>query len=197
MRVYIVRHGEDTSVWPSAWKWIPVTVFDVLLRRKHNTRLTPAGDDDARTAAKTLARLARQGEPIAALYTSPYRRARATARIIGRHLGLRPRRANGLREIAGRGLTPTGRREPVWWLRFLSRALLFWPWGHGESWYAGFARARRAWRELTADQRESVVIVSHHWLIDTLLLYLRLNPRWRIIRHDTGHAGISIAERTR
>lgn len=37
MRVYIVRHGEDTVVMPGNWKLVPVALFDVLLRRKRDT----------------------------------------------------------------------------------------------------------------------------------------------------------------
>jgi broad specificity phosphatase PhoE len=72
-----------------------------------------------------------------------------------------------------------------------------WPWGRGESWYAGFARLRRVWRALTRSPERDIVVVTHHWFIWTLLGYLRLHPRWRIVHRDTHHAGISIAERNR
>ena len=195
MRVYIVRHGEDTVVMPGNWKLVPVGLFDVLLRRKRDTRLTADGRADARRAAGQLARLERRCAPIAHLYTSPYPRARATARILGRRLRLAPDVVEGLGEIPPRPLPPNGRREAVWWLKVLSRLATLWPWGRGESWYAGFSRMRRVWRALTKGDQRDVVIVTHHWFIRTLLVYLRLNPRWRIVRRDTQHAGISVAER--
>lgn len=197
MRVYIVRHGEDTSVMPGDWKLVPVALFDVLLRRKRDTRLTGNGRGDARQAAGQLARLEQACGPIAHLYTSPYPRARQTARILGRRLGLAPDVVEGLREISARPLPPNGRWELVWWLKVVSRLATLWPWGRGESWYAGFARLRRVWRALTKGDRRDIVIVTHHWFIRTLLVYLRLNPRWRVVRRDTQHAGISVAERDR
>lgn len=197
MRVYIVRHGEDTSVMPGGWKLVPVALFDVLLRRKRDTRLTADGRADARRAAGQLARLERAYAPIAHLYTSPYPRAQATARILGRRLRLVPDVVEGLSELSPRPLPPNGRWELVWRLKILSRLATLWPWGRGESWYAGFARLRRVWRALTNGDRRDIVIVTHHWFIRTLLVYLRLNPRWRIVRRDTQHAGISVAERGR
>lgn len=199
MRVYIVRHGQDTSVWPGNWKLVPVALFDVLLRRKRGTRLVPVGRAEARQAAGQLAQMERgcgRGS-IAHLYSSPYPRALATARILGRRLRLSPDVVDDLREISPRPLPPNGHRELVWWLKILTRLATLWPWGRGESWYAGFARLRHVWRALTRGAEHDIVVVTHHWFIRTLLVYLWLNPRWRVVRHDMRHAGISVAERDR
>ena len=197
MRVYIVRHGQDTSVWPGNWKLMPVALFDVLLRRKRDTRLVASGRREARHAAEQLVQFERARGPITRLYTSPFPRARATARIVGRRLHLSPDVVDDLREISARPLPPNGRRELVWWLKVLSRLATLWPWGRGESWYAGFTRLRRVWHALTKGSERDVVVVTHHWFLRTLLVYLWLNPRWRIVRHDLHHAGISVAERDR
>lgn len=196
MRVYIVRHGLEASVWPGNWKLVPVALFDALLRRKRGTRLVPVGRAEARHAAGQLARMERDRDgSIAHLYSSPYPRALATARILGRRLRLSPDVVGDLREISPRPLPPNGRRELVLWLKILSRLATLWPWGRGESWYAGFARLRRVWRALTRSAECDIVVVTHHWFIRTLLVYLWLNPRWRVRRHDMRHAGISVVER--
>lgn len=197
MRVYMVRHGQEASVWPGSWKLVPVALFDVLLRRKRGAPLVANGRREARRAAEQLAHFACARGPIAHVYTSPYPRARATARIIGRRLRLAPDVVDGLREISPRPLPPNGRWELVWWLKDLARLATWWPWGRGESWYAGFARVQRAWRALTKGSQRDVVVVTHHWVLRTLLVYLWLNPRWHVVRHDLHHAGISIAERDR
>lgn len=82
-RFLLVRHGETeynrTGRWQGAGSDPP---------------LNAKGRLQARVLARRLA-----GRPAAALYTSPQRRARETAVIIGQRLGLDPRTAPQLREI--------------------------------------------------------------------------------------------------
>jgi len=72
--IYFTRHGESVA-----------NVADRELRRRplDADRLSPAGFEQARTLARRLA-----GQGLDGIVTSPYRRARETAAVIGETLGL-------------------------------------------------------------------------------------------------------------
>jgi len=192
VRVYLIRHGQgpnntiNKSRPAAGWR------FDLLQRALAWLPVTPRGAAEARRTAKTL-RAMSDGR-IDRLYTSPYGRARTTARIIGRRLGVKSHTVNDLREIGPGLLDGDQPRLPLALHYFVAYAAIFWPGSRGESWYHGLWRARAVWGRITAQPAGQIAIVSHHWFIGTLLLYLRLNPRWRVVHSDGGQGGVTVVE---
>jgi len=95
MKLWVVRHGE------TAWN------VEGRLQGQRDSGLTPRGVAQANAAARLLAE--QLAGAAAELFTSPLGRARQTAEIVGRHLGLACREASALMEVSfGRleGLTP-------------------------------------------------------------------------------------------
>jgi len=93
-KVIFVRHGE--SVWNEARRF----------QGNSDPELSARGHAQAARVAQRL----RGAGLVAALYTSPLRRAAVTAQAIGEALGLPPRPEHDLREMglgAWEGLTPT------------------------------------------------------------------------------------------
>ncbi|MGH7572794.1 MAG: histidine phosphatase family protein [Gemmatimonadota bacterium] len=82
-RFLLVRHGETEYNREGRWQGAG-----------SDPPLNPEGRRQARELARRLA-----GRPVAALYTSPQRRARETAAILGGTLGLDPEPVPELREI--------------------------------------------------------------------------------------------------
>ena len=82
MRLILVRHAE------------PSAADRARCCGRTDVELGDEGHARARRLAASLAR-----EPIAAIYTSPLRRARATAAPLAEALGLEPQIADGLREL--------------------------------------------------------------------------------------------------
>jgi broad specificity phosphatase PhoE len=82
-RFLLVRHGETELNREGRWQG-----------GGSNPPLNEKGRLQARELARRLA-----GRPVAALYTSPQRRARETAVILGECLGLEPRQVEALHEL--------------------------------------------------------------------------------------------------
>jgi broad specificity phosphatase PhoE len=140
VRVYLIRHGQgpnniiDKSHPASGWR------FNLLQRALAWLPVTPRGAAEARGTARTLRALS-EGQ-IDRLYTSPFGRARATARIIGRRLGVKPDAVRDLREIGPGLLDGDQPRLPLALHYLVAYAAIFWPGSRGESWYHGLcARA--------------------------------------------------------
>lgn len=85
-RVLLARHGE--------------TADNVEPIRAQGWRDTPLNDTGRRQAAELAERIAAREEPIASLWSSDLSRARETAEIVGRRVGLTPRLDARLREGA-------------------------------------------------------------------------------------------------
>ena len=71
--LYLIRHGETDANVAGAWQGAT------------DSPLNPRGEAQARALAR---RLAKEGHPITAIYTSPLQRARQTAEIIAQALGI-------------------------------------------------------------------------------------------------------------
>lgn len=82
-RILLVRHGETRLNHEGRWQGAG-----------SNPPLNEKGLLQARVLARRLA-----GRPVTALYTSPLRRARETAVILGQRLGLEPRLVDALHEL--------------------------------------------------------------------------------------------------
>jgi len=131
---------------------------------------TPLAERGLQEAALVARRLAERGD-IAAVYTSPVLRARQTAEVIGRELGLLPMVRDGLREVGlGRtgGLTQQQVIEmfPLEWARSEGDLPRFWEAirdGAGvEDKAALLQRVMGAVKEIVAAHpQDTVVVVAH------------------------------------
>ena len=124
-----------------------------------DTPLNEAGREQARALAERLA-----DDGIAAVYSSPLRRAHETAAIVAAALGLEVESVDGLREVdvgSWSGLTRTEveARFPEGFRRWLE---LDHGWDDGESYEELGRRVLAALRRLAARHRgERILVVSH------------------------------------
>ncbi len=151
-QLILMRHGQSVLNEQRKWGgWSP-------------GELTPLGRAQAEVVAR---RLAGSGKAIAALYSSPLRRAWDTAEIIGRALNLRPIPHEGLREINfGRvdGLSIEEFRAafPEHFAQWQDKSDLSFVWPGGERRADFFWRVGRAAEEIAVRHpNETVVVVAH------------------------------------
>jgi probable phosphoglycerate mutase len=196
-QLILLRHGEPD--------WTPDGE-----RTVDDAGLTAFGTEQARAAAAGIAR-----EKIDAIYVSPLRRARETARPLGDATGIEPRVVEGLAEIragAGGGMTQT--EVDRYFVTAMERPLeRFWEgFPGGESFHDFHARVTRALGELLArhgvhpargpeftvwrapEQRQTIVVVAHggtHGVLLTHLLDVRPLP-WEWIRFEMELAAYAI-----
>jgi broad specificity phosphatase PhoE len=110
-----------------------------------------------------------------ALYTSPLRRARSMAHVIGGRLGLVPRPFDLLREIhcgrlEGVPLAEVQQRYPILWRANLRQLDDGFQWPGGESYGDFRRRVLRAVSAIAAEHRgERVMIVTHAGVISQVL----------------------------
>jgi broad specificity phosphatase PhoE len=175
-RLVLCRHAE-----PAAWDG-------------NDPGLSERGLEQARLLAEGLASV-----PIATVYSSPARRALATAQPIGARHGLRPLPFTALRELDFGELTGLGweeleEREPE-----LAAALLTEParvrFPGGESYGELRARAASAAQELIARHvGETIVAVSHAGPIRALLATWLLMAEEAIFRLEPAYAAINLID---
>ncbi len=201
------------SARPTGWRAPTAPATSVLLLRHGETRhspelrfsgrgdlpLTDRGTAQADAAARRLAALAAGGGyDVAAVLTSPLRRARLTADRVGTALGLLPVVDEDLVETdfgAWEGLTfaEVAERFPAEleaWLRSVEVA----PPG-GESFAATAARVRRARDRVLARQPgRAVVVVSHVTPIKTVLRLALDAPPSALFRLHLDAASLSIVD---
>jgi broad specificity phosphatase PhoE len=148
-----------------------------------------------RTQAQALARrlVTERGE-VAALYTSPLRRAMATAQAIGTALDLQPTPVDQLKEIhfgqlEGVTLHEMEARYPDLYRRWQDKTDMAFHWPGGERRADFFARAAQACqRILTRHPDDKVAIVAHGGTIRACLAHLlpRQLGRWWTYPLDNG-----------
>lgn len=192
MKVFLIRHAqcEGNVVEEDARRRMTRAEFNAFLRQAPESPLTALGCQQATEVARAF-----QGIALGRIYTSPLPRALATARTLGEAQGLAPIVLPALRE-----LMPPTLREYGGAVRL---RLLF---GHAftrmllspsspDHLPAALRRARAAWREITAEPAEALAVVSHGWLLGTLLFSLSLDRRWRILTGDLRNGGVSVVLR--
>jgi probable phosphoglycerate mutase len=144
--------------------------------------LSPAGEEQARSLGVRMA----AEPPAAALYSSPLRRARDTAEVVGRSIGLPVQLRDDLREIAcgeadGLPLREVRARFAEVWLRHRRQDDPDARWPGGES-YAEF-RARVLLETAWISARHpgsSALVVTHAGVISQILGWVQGLPasRW-------------------
>ncbi len=127
------------------------------------------------TEVDRLCRRLEQGPRPTALYTSPLRRARAMAHVIGARLGLAPRALDLLREIhcgrlEGVRIAEVVQRYPILWRTNLRQIDDGFQWPGGESYRDFRRRVLNAINDIGAEHAgERVIIVTHAGVISQFL----------------------------
>lgn len=161
-QLIMMRHGQSVLNEQGKWGgWSP-------------GELTPLGRMQAEAVTR---RLAESGEAIAALYSSPLRRAWATAEIIGRTLNVQPIPHEGLREIDfgqvdGLSMEEFRTAFPEHFARWLNKSDMSFVWPGGERRADFFWRVGQAAEEIAARHAsETVVVVAHGGTIRSILAH--------------------------
>ena len=181
MEIYLIRHGQ--TLWNKEFRW----------QGSMDTDLDDIGLGQAALVAQRLL-----GCDIMTIYTSPLKRARVTAGILGRVLRLEPFLHEDLREVAfghWEGLTLSEIRE------FHAEQLGIWesepekdPGGGIESFKKLSSRATTALNDICDrhSNDETIAIVTHGAWVRALILYILNIPLDRRLGFDLDNAGVSI-----
>jgi broad specificity phosphatase PhoE len=178
----IVRHGETPANLEGVW------------HGSIDTELTPRGVAQAQCVALELAGISPRPS---ALYSSPLRRARATAGAIGRRLDLEPRLEPDLAEYHLGEFEGKSYRELIQEHRLFDRMREDPDWGPGggESPRQVAVRCAEALRRIAGAHRgERVIVVSHGGIL-TLGLGLLLDndpAAWRRVMDNCGISELSL-----
>lgn len=159
------------------------------------TGLTPAGIDQARHLARRLCAEQAAGQPVAQLYTSPIRRARHTARILGDATGTEPVLCADLR------VPDPGAADGISW----ESARLRWPPDpdrpsrplppEAESWRAYLTRAHACLYGILAGHPGGrVAVIGHSETITATLTLLLGTPTLGALKVDLHPTGITRLE---
>jgi broad specificity phosphatase PhoE len=158
----LIRHGQSEFNAQHRWEnW------------ERHSPLTQQGEAEAQALAERLV----PEKDIAALYTSPLTRARQTAQIVGKALGMTPVEREGLREVnVGHvgGLTHEefATRFPEAFPRWQDRRDVEFTWPGGEVRADFFRRAAQAVDEIVARHpHDKIVVVCHGGVIRAALAY--------------------------
>jgi probable phosphoglycerate mutase len=156
--VYLIRHGEgENNVDESKGGW-------------SDPDLTPVGKKQAKAVAKRLKEILTDQDFV--VYSSPLKRALQTAETICKQLETTPIIDEDLQEYN------TGLPEHMSWheaqphfLDFDKPAKEFRTLASAESFGELFERAERVIRRILERHDETVVIVSHGWIIDKIIAW--------------------------
>ena len=179
MRLYLVRHGETD------WN------IENRIQGQTDTELNEKGRQQADKLAGELVR----GYQIKKIYASGKARAWETANIIGRELGIKPKRKEGLEEIS------FGKWEGYTWKQVketFPEEYLVWQKNRryqvtpmGESYQQLLVRLLPALDDIIQEGGEDTLAVTHSAVIMTLMSYLYDTPFEDMARnYRTGNAGI-------
>ncbi|NOK60762.1 MAG: Broad specificity phosphatase PhoE [Chloroflexi bacterium AL-W] len=190
MKVYLIRHAQSEENTLSLRAKASISDYNTIIRGSSISPLTDRGIEQAHAVAQQLA-----DKPIERLYCSPFLRAIDTATVIGQSIDLPPQIVDDLREVMPRTLSERHRDGPLG--RHIIRAYfsMLWTGGSDESWASSYQRAKRAWSQITCQDAQEIVAVAHRGLIGLILLALRSDPHWQIIKRDLHNCGISLVVR--
>lgn len=180
MRLIVVRHGQTRCNVEEIWHgW-------------DECKLTDAGLQQARSAGERLA-----SEPIAAVYSSPSRRALQTAEAVASHHGLKPIVDPRLRErhagdFEGVLVEEIVRRHPSIWEE---RNADYWSWSPpgGESFRQVLGRTVEAVEHMREEhENETVALVTHMGPARVLLSELGHIPMEQTYEMQFPSTGITV-----
>lgn len=183
-RILLVRHGQTQS---------NVTGYYMGWSEEDLT------EDGVSAVHKLSSRLA--NIPVAAVYTSPLRRAYSTALILAKSYGVEPAVVNDLIEIKlgdwqGSHISEIRQRwHELWqqWRADPSATTL----PGGESFSQVAERVLRAFRRIeTEEQNKHVLIVTHEIVIKILVCYVLSAPYSIYRRFEIGNASLTIVNIT-
>jgi broad specificity phosphatase PhoE len=187
MDVLLIRHGHSLLNHKERHQQFTRKEYNHLLRRSSASPLTRKGVEQCKDLARNM-----QSVPVARLFTSPLRRARQMAHILGAAWHRQPHVCEDLREL---NLAPLPERRtgkaPFWWFMLQSYLRMVHPPRGQESWLAGFRRAYRVWGELRRQPDGPTAVISHGRFISLLLMLAHLLPGLRVQRQQTDKAGVS------
>ena len=162
VRVLLVRHGE--TIWNQENRW----------QGQADTPLSQTGYDQAWQLAR---RFRNEERRIQTIYTSDLSRARDTAAILGRALGVRPVEATAWREMdigtwSGLTTAEVAGRHAEEWARLRQGEDL--PRGGGETFAQFQGRLLQSSQQFIRDHRgEQIVVVTHGGAVRAFLLHCR------------------------
>lgn len=163
LQLILIRHAETIANIQGRWMgW-------------NDTPLTEQGAAHAEAVAR---RLAAEVTDAIALYTSPLPRARRTAEVIGRALGLEPVPLDSLREINfgdmdGVTLEEMRTHYPDLYERWQDRTDMEFTWPGGERRSDFFRRVSATCDDILFRHRQgTVLIVAHRGTLGVMLAYL-------------------------
>ncbi len=181
VRVLLVRHGE--TIWNQENRW----------QGQADTPLSRTGYEQARQLAR---RFQNEGRRVQAIYTSDLRRARDTAAILGRALGVRPIEATAWREMdigtwSGLTTAEVASRHAEEWARLRQGEDL--PRGGGETFAQFQGRLVQSSQQFIRDHRSTqILVVTHGGAVRAFLLHCRgLNMNQFGQIEKIGNTGIS------
>jgi len=182
----LIRHGQTPTNVAGRWEgW-------------GDSSLTPRGEAQAAAVAD---RLAGEEEPIAALYTSPLRRAQQTAAAIGIALGLDPIPVDDLREINfgeadGTSVEEMETTRPALYARWKDRSDMMFQWPGGERRIDFYRRLARACDDILARHpQETVAVVTHGGALRACLAHLlseQMSAWWRYALDNCGVSRVRV-----
>ncbi len=178
-RIVLVRHGQT--------KW-NIGAEGVRFRGRTDLALDEVGRAQAEALAERLS-----GLPIAAVYSSPLRRAVQTAKPIADKLGLQVRPISGLMDIdygdwQGRTPDEVAKIYPDLYRLWLDKPHLV-EFPHGESLAEVRARVMAALKELIARHKGQTILLVAHQVVNKVLICAMLgldNSHFWRIRQDNG-----------
>ncbi|MEM8529827.1 MAG: histidine phosphatase family protein [Chloroflexota bacterium] len=190
MKVYLIRHAQSEENTLSLRATASIRAYNAIVRESSTSPLTNRGIDQAHAVAQQFV-----DKPLERIYSSPYLRALDTATVIGQSLGLTPEIVDDLREVMPRTLSERHRDGPLGRHIFRAYFSMLWTGGSDESWATSYQRAKRAWSQITGQEAQAIIAVAHRGLIGLILLALRRDPRWQIVKRDLNNCGVSLVVR--
>ncbi len=187
MYVYLIRHAQSEDNLLNLSTRLTVSEYNSLLRHAPEALLTREGERQAQAMGGKLRPLR-----IERLYSSPYPRALATAKVMGQELELAVQVCDDLREVQ-----PMLLKESQWAATlgqhfFRSYVRMLWPWGRHETWIKEYQRAQRIWAWIETEAVQNMALVSHGWFLRLLLLAGPRYHHWHILQRDFSNGGLSV-----
>lgn len=192
--VYLIRHGEVNHNTKVLTLDRPVTIanFNDLVAHVPFEAINGRGVAQAHKIIPAVAELG-----LTCLYASPLLRAQQTARILAETIKVPVITRDDLYELLPAPLHGPPEREHSLKGAYIRSGLrLGNPFTKDtETAIQALQRMRRAWNEMTNDNRTNFGVVGHQGIFRLLFMWIHLTPNWKLVQGDTSNTGISIIQR--